>query len=83
MMKAKDTVMSHEVAENYIKEHYAELMEQTIDKEYYPSRWHREIQAEISFKAGMKEVVDWVEGNVQFLSCSYEEWKAQKKEWGL
>ena len=50
-------------------------------------------QAEISFKAGIKEVVDWVqlvppetklpEGNMPHYVISIEQWQAKLKEWGL
>lgn len=41
--------------------------------------------AEISFKAGKKVVVEWVNKNIAFanIPLSYKEWHAQLKEWGL
>ncbi len=44
-------------------------------------------QAEISFKAGIKEVVEWVIQNYFIPSptdkAGQEEWQAKLKEWGL
>ncbi len=47
-----------------------------------------EAQAEISFKAGMKEVVEWVKasGDASLYTQQGEytdEWQAKLKEWGL
>ena len=43
--------------------------------------------AEISFKAGMKKVVDWIERNCDLENCDpttvTAEWQAKLKEWGL
>ena len=36
-------------------------------------------QAEISFKAGIKEVVDWVDSDLEYSSI----WQSKKKEWGI
>jgi len=54
------------------------------------SRCH-ERQAEISFKAGMREVVEWVDNNPVFMQSSTlgiktpiatnAEWEAKLKEW--
>jgi len=45
-------------------------------------------QAEISFKAGMKKVVEYLntkrEGGYNFcVKLSWNEWQAQLKEWGI
>ncbi len=40
------------------------------------------LQAEISFKAGIKEVVDWVE-KYGFSFCPIRYWQAKLKEWGI
>jgi hypothetical protein len=46
-----------------------------------------EEQAEISFKAGIKEVVDWIWFNPQLTKHqnwqNYPEWQAKLKEWGI
>lgn len=45
----------------------------------------REEQAEISFRAGVKEVVGWIEGSND-IDASYftrKAWVAKLKEWGI
>ena len=50
-----------------------------------------DVQSEISFKAGIKEVVKWISENAPHYNCSecgYEQhidddWQAQVKDWGL
>ncbi len=54
-MEAKDTVMSQNAVQKVIDANCADLINQTVPEEYYPARWHREIQAEISFKAGYEQ----------------------------
>ena len=52
---------------------------------------YRVAQAEYSFKAGIKEVVDWVEKHKVFTrfsnhadcGCVHCSWQAQLKEWGI
>ena len=50
------------------------------------------LQAQSSFEAGMKEVVNWVKANETDICgytgskgsiCGSEEWQAKLKEWGL
>ena len=47
----------------------------------------REKQAEISFKAGRKEVIAWLEDNIPKTLANYvgfwHQLQAQKKEWGV
>jgi len=64
-MKAKDTVMKKQWMSREVKESQERLMLE---------------QAEISFKAGRKEVVDWV--NEYLGVVGYPPWEAQLKEWG-
>ena len=52
------------------------------DNEYCQPCCHNH-QAEISFKAGMKEVVDWIENNNDFDIELYAKWQAFRKERGL
>ena len=70
-MKAIDTVMSLELQKIYECNQIAGL----------------EWQAEISFKAGIKEVVDWIWFNPQLTKHqnwqNYPEWQAKLKEWGI
>lgn len=45
-----------------------------------------ERQAEISFKAGLKETVEWVKthyAGYQDYTISDNEWQAKLKEWGI
>ena len=81
-MKTKDTVMSpyklNKILDDVIeKVGYADddLIELKIAK----------AQAEISFKAGMKEVVGWINSNMWWLAGDSltEKWQAKLKEWGL
>lgn len=41
-----------------------------------------ELQAKISFKAGIREVVEWVKNNM-WKQGSIERWQAQLKVWGI
>ncbi len=71
-MKAEDTVMTFMEQSNEMKTAKA-----------LPGCLVRK-QAEISFKAGIKEVVDWLEDNN--LSPNFEKpelWQAKLKEWGV
>ena len=79
-MEAKDTVMARE-----------QLKEITFCR--ISGRYGRvaEAQAEISFKAGTREVVEWLkerQGNWcdecgTVIVIELEEWRAKLKEWGL
>ena len=44
-------------------------------------------QAEISFKAGIREVVEWIEGHRSFSTLmshmGREEWETQGEDWGI
>lgn len=56
-----------------------------------------ELQAEISFKAGIREVVEWILAHSQlercgpdvmayfidYLAIDYPDWQAKLKEWGI
>ena len=41
-------------------------------------------QAEISFRAGIREVVEWIEKHEMYMAfhCK-EDWQAKLKEWGV
>ena len=72
-MEAKDTVMSEE-----------QLSSVSLDGCAEGNEWRAalKVQAEISFKAGMKEVVDFVKAH----TCNLEDWtgwQEQLEEWGL
>ncbi len=75
-MEAKDTVMSN--LADAITKHTDLPMGQAIAIE----------QAEISFKAGMREVVEWVEQNTSRMNTNMygisldgAAWQAKLKEW--
>ena len=42
-----------------------------------------EAQAEVSFKAGIKEVVDWIIDNNAVPDHILDLWKSALKEWGI
>ncbi|KKM69338.1 hypothetical protein LCGC14_1451840 [marine sediment metagenome] len=72
-MKAKDTV---------IKLNCGGILSD-IEVEYYNRG--AEAQAEISFTAGQREVVEWVDDNIWFVAKTEPQsmWQAFKKERGL
>ena len=76
-MEAKDTVMNEEERKRFYP--WLNEYKEELDAYLY-------VQAEISFKAGIKEVVDFLtEHNCGLDSCDmeYQIWQAQLKEWGL
>jgi len=82
IMEAKDTVMSDEQIEQCCRNGFV----------WYPivSTADRNIakaQAEISFKAGIKEVVEWIKLNkfhVDGFPCyDYQGWEAKLKDWHI
>lgn len=84
-MKAKDTVMSPVEILEIVKAVDPEWQGYTVDYAIHESI--AEAQAEISFKAGMKEVVGWLREN-GFLFPGHTRWDADKlqaklKEWGV
>lgn len=89
-MEAKDTVMSDEQLINARILAYARLGLPVTDIVRYADIEYRSVaeeQAEVSFKAGMKTVVEWIEKHtsedVYFKSFNnITEWHAQLKEWG-
>ena len=87
-MKAKDTVMKEDGKRGCV----------FTDKGGYRTPWSitghtAKAQAELSFKAGIREVVDWIEsvrpvrklpeGNMEHYAVSMEQWQAKLKEWGI
>jgi len=81
-MRAKDTVMSDK-----------EIKQITggTHRDFPEGLRICQAQAEISFKAGIKEVVEWVNSNAQqdaeechgSLTLDPNEWQWQLKEWGI
>lgn len=79
-MKAKDTVMKYGVMEDLCKE------PDGSNNLFYTHDLHiAEAQAEISFKAGIREVVEWINENGGLFCASYQKgkWQAKLKEWGI
>ena len=80
-MEAKDTVMKGQQALAIRKE-----IKGDIDKSWLNECCVR--QAEISFKAGMREVVEWVKGkdhpaNISQIHITKQDWQAFLKEKGI
>ena len=77
-MNAKDTVMKELVYDSGL-----------IVKFSITDRDIAETQAEISFEAGIKEVVDWVSENAPYRPpvdgryLDEGDWQAKLKEWGI
>lgn len=84
-MEAKDTVMSGDQQGYYWNENRYGIQCDT--------QGLLKAQAEISFKAGMKEVVEWItqenerdlfEGDAKVaLWVRRKQWQVKKKEWGI
>jgi len=73
-MEAKDTVMHETIIDTFNRYNESILSEDDWDL------WGLlEAQAKISFKAGIKEVVDWVDEDLEYSSA----WQEKKKEWGI
>jgi len=76
-MTAKDTVM------NVITKSQFHYTPQEIP------RWNiegmLECQAEVSFEAGIKEVVEWIEqySHASMRDIFGDDWRAKLKEWGI
>ena len=72
-MEAKDTVMSDE----QLNRIWNVLHKQVGNRLGYIAQ----AQAEISFKAGIKEVVEWIVDNGLWINCPEEIWEVQLKIW--
>ena len=96
MMEAKDTVMDNSQACDAINRGMDRFLSEYADNpQFYGERDRKiydsiaEAQAEISFKAGIKEVVGWIENNNVFLVHPdnrihfLSHWQAKLKEWGI
>ena len=73
-MNAEETIIKDDDAIELIKAKYGA-------NRLISGSQHRGVQAEISFKAGIKEVVDWVVINLN-TDSRRDEWQTQLKEWG-
>jgi len=85
-MKAKDTVMNSEqiVKATWINPNYPK--DSPVERLSTPQEVGiAQAQAEISFKAGIKEVVEFVEA--EGVMCQYldmlNRWQAKLKEWNI
>ena len=83
-MEAKDTVMTPaEIARELRELSDDEWLEVIQDSHAY----ERKLQAEILYKAGIKEVVEWLTANgTDFLTDYLERssmWQAKLEEWGI
>lgn len=81
-MEAKDTAITsyEDSVIAYISADFMELYEKTVLKPIC------EAQADISFKAGIEEVVGWIEdNNHEPISAGTisQAWLEKKKEWGI
>ena len=83
-MEAKDTVMSDEQITPYLSltDRVGSVVVQQDDAFL--------AQAEISFKAGIREVVEWIQkfekqnpAHYSHIQVEKYEWQAKLKEWGL
>ncbi len=89
-MEAKDTVVTKkQMKEALQKANCPEVLIEKIGEDlllWWKTGWLQEIfltQAEISFKAGVREVVKWIESNGHQDSVIYSEWQKKCKEWGI
>jgi hypothetical protein len=75
-MNYKDTIMTKQQIEDMAR------------KEAMMPHVVAEAQAEISFKAGMEKVIDFIESQICSEGCimldmNENQWKAKVKEWGI
>ena len=91
-MEAKDTVMSKSQVNEILKRKGVFIPDFVEYNESHPDYKFCLAQAEISFKAGIKEVVDWIEENnsssplvswITIFRFQEDEWLAKLKEWGI
>jgi len=68
-MNAKDTILSPEL----YPQNYMDMSQKDVLK----------LQAEISFKAGIKEVVNWLDNRTSYEENIPTELEEKKKEWGI
>ncbi len=85
-MKAKDTVMKKEQAREIVSvgDQIEDILQVPIDKLAAVCK----AQAEISFKAGIKEVVEWIKASGDASLYNQhgdytDDWQAKLKEWGI
>ena len=82
-MEAKDTVMSAgELCRLVCQEHRSKTLEAKDCNGLDCELCQLTKQAEISFKAGIKEVVEWVKAHPR-IQHSWDEWQSKLKDWGI
>ena len=75
MSNWKDTVMSDEDLQSIEELELYHFKSKKLEKAI------AQAQAEISFKAGIKEVVEWIVDNGLWINCPEEIWEVQLKIW--
>ena len=80
-MKAKDALLSPEQFRSIEEQAHKSSWEE--GNELFPE----ELIAEISFKAGIKEVVEWIKerdcGDKSCVVIAIDDWQAKLKEWRI
>ena len=88
-MKAEDTIMSNDriyvaCVHGFGKKVEADNLTDEIElKRHEAAKQVAREKAEISFKAGIKEVVEWIHNHGGSLDGQRIEWHEQLKEWGI
>ena len=77
MSNWKDTVMSDEDLQSIEELELYHFKSKKLEKAI------AQAQAEISFKAGIKEVVEWLVDNDFVDELPWDTWSAKLKEWGI
>ena len=75
-MEAKDTLLDNEQLDQI----YC-LADLGIDRLAHISI--AKAQAEVSFKAGEKQVVEWVNSHIDMSASDILDWQTKLKEWGI
>jgi len=89
-MEAKDTVMSNEQIAETKREayHHKSRLSPAAFEMFGRDQCIAQAQAEISFKAGIREVVEWIKGHTLYkgdytFHIDVDQWQAKLKEWGI
>ena len=75
MSSWEDTVMSDEQLSHGLSP--------LVRKQMVAIRCIAKAQAELSFKAGIREAVEWIQNHGGCLDGWRQEWQSKLKEWGL